>query len=66
MISAYKLALDRQDNGYGPSYGIQELRDAIADSESSKGWVCKSEDVYVTHGVTEALQNFILCFPRIR
>ena len=31
MISEYKLALDRQDNGYGPSYGIQELRDAIAD-----------------------------------
>ena len=62
MISAYKLALDRQDNGYGPSYGIQELRDAIADSESSKGWVCKSEDVYVTHGVTEALQILFAAF----
>ena len=62
MISEYKLALDRQDNGYGPSYGIQELRDAIADSESSKGWACKSEDVYVTHGVTEALQILFAAF----
>ena len=62
MVSAFKSALDRQDNGYGPSYGIQELRDAIADSEMSKGWHCNSEDVYVTHGVTEALQIIFASF----
>ena len=26
MVTAFKAALDRQDNGYGPSYGIPELR----------------------------------------
>ena len=62
MISAYKQALDRQDNGYGPSYGIPELRQAIADSESRKGWDCTSDDVYVTHGVTEALQILFAAF----
>ena len=62
MVSAFKSALDRQDNGYGPSYGIQELRDAIALSEREKGWSCNSDDVYVTHGVTEALQIIFASF----
>ena len=62
MISAYKQALDSQDNGYGPSYGLPELRQAIANAESSKGWACKMDDVYVTHGVTEALQVIFAAF----
>ena len=53
MIDEYKKALERQDNGYGPSYGLNELRKAISESEISKGWNCKTDDVYVTHGVTE-------------
>ena len=51
MITAYKRALDSQDNGYGPSYGIPSLRQAIAKAESGKGWDCSEDDVYVTHGV---------------
>ena len=43
MIEGYKEALERQDNGYGPSYGLDELRNAIALSESSKGWFMQSE-----------------------
>jgi aspartate/methionine/tyrosine aminotransferase len=62
MIAAFKSALDRQDNGYGPSYGIPELREAIAASERNKGWKCYSDDVYVTHGVTEALQIIFATF----
>ncbi len=62
MISAYKQALDSQDNGYGPSYGLPELRQAIANAESSKGWACKKDDVYITHGVTEALQVIFAAF----
>ena len=50
MIGAYKNALDNQNNGYGPSYGIPELREAIAKSESKKGWDCDENDIYVTHG----------------
>lgn len=62
MISAYKKALDSQENGYGPSYGIPSLRQAIATTESRKGWACIEEDVYVTHGVTEALQIIFAAF----
>ena len=38
MIDAYTEALKMQRNGYGPSYGIPELRKAIAESEKEKGW----------------------------
>ncbi len=62
MIEAFKNALDRQDNGYGPSYGLPGLRSAIATSESNKGWNCSPDDVYVTHGVTEALQIIFAAF----
>ena len=43
MIDEYKNALDRQNNGYGPSYGLDELRNAISLSECSKGWDCNSK-----------------------
>ena len=43
-------------NGYSPSYGLPELRTAIANDERTKGWSATAEDVYVCHGVTEALQ----------
>ena len=62
MIDAYKRALESQDNGYGPSYGVPSLRKAIATTESMKGWACTEEDVYVTHGVTEALQVIFAAF----
>ena len=56
MVEAYSAALLDGNNGYSPSYGMPELRKAIAADESSKGWKCSSDDVYVCHGVTEALQ----------
>ena len=56
MIDAYKNALTDGKNGYSPSYGIPDLRSAIARDEVRKGWDCKADDVYVCHGVTEALQ----------
>ena len=34
----------------------RDLRKAIAVDESRKGWNCSADDVYVCHGVTEALQ----------
>ncbi|MGB1692392.1 MAG: aminotransferase class I/II-fold pyridoxal phosphate-dependent enzyme, partial [Candidatus Thalassarchaeaceae archaeon] len=46
----------------GPSYGIPSLRQAIAKAESGKGWNCSEDDVYVTHGVTEALQLIFAAF----
>ena len=56
MIDAYVSALTSGNNGYSPSYGLPKLRAAIAEDESRKGWNCTRNDVYVTHGVTEALQ----------
>lgn len=62
MVAAYKQALDSQNNGYGPSYGLPALRQAIASAETGKGWPCSDDDVYVTHGVTEALQIIFAAF----
>ncbi len=56
MVEAYRNALAEGHNGYSPSYGLTKLRTAIAADESSKGWECSMDDVYVCHGVTEALQ----------
>lgn len=56
MVKAFQASLERGESGYGPSYGEAKLREAIAIDEGKKGWDCKSEDVYVCHGVTEALQ----------
>ena len=56
MVDAYIQALQDGKNGYSHSYGLPELRAAIARDESRKGWNAKPSDVYVCHGVTEALQ----------
>ena len=56
MVEAYREGLSSGNNGYSPSYGLPSLRSAIAKDETSKGWNCSTEDVYVCHGVTEALQ----------
>ncbi|MDA8673751.1 aminotransferase class I/II-fold pyridoxal phosphate-dependent enzyme [Candidatus Poseidoniales archaeon] len=56
MVDAYAAALQDGHNGYSPSYGLPSLRTAIAKDEQRKGWPASSEDIYVCHGVTEALQ----------
>ena len=56
MVEAFAKALNEGRNGYSPSYGLPELRKAIADDECGKGWSARPDDVYVCHGVTEALQ----------
>tara|TARA_B100000427_G_scaffold326338_1_gene334781 strand:+ start:421 stop:1638 length:1218 start_codon:yes stop_codon:yes gene_type:complete len=65
MITAYQKALEGQSNGYSPAYGISELRSSIVNNESNKsngGWSCDPDDVYVCHGVTEALQIIFATF----
>lgn len=56
MVDAYVEALQSGRNGYSPSYGLPELRQAIAADEQRKGWNALANDIYVCHGVTEALQ----------
>ena len=65
MIDAYYKALIDQQNGYSPAYGISELREAIAEDENNKqngGWNCAADNVYICHGVTEALQVIFAAF----
>ena len=56
MVDAYVDALKNGNNGYSPSYGLPQLRAAIAQDERRKGWPARQDDIYVCHGVTEALQ----------
>ncbi|DAC46216.1 MAG: alanine aminotransferase [Verrucomicrobiales bacterium] len=56
MVDAYVEALRNGQNGYSPSYGLPRLRQAIARDEQRKGWDATADDIYVCHGVTEALQ----------
>ena len=56
MVAAFQKGLGDGRNGYSPSYGLPSLRKAISENETSKGWECSPDDVYVCHGVTEALQ----------
>ena len=56
MVDAYVKALQDGSNGYSPSYGLPQLRAAIAQDERRKGWPAMQDDIYVCHGVTEALQ----------
>lgn len=56
MVDAYAQAVHDGMNGYSPSYGLPELREAVAADERSKGWPATRDDIYVCHGVTEALQ----------
>jgi aspartate/methionine/tyrosine aminotransferase len=56
MVDAYIDALKNGNNGYSPSYGLPQLRAAIAQDERRKGWPARQDDIYICHGVTEALQ----------
>ena len=62
MVEAFQQALVDQRNGYSPSYGLDETREAIAADETRKGWNCTRDDVYVTTGVSEALQIIFASF----
>ena len=43
-------------NFYGPSEGLQELRQAIATKEKAKGLSVSEDDIIVTNGVSEGLE----------
>ena len=52
---AYIDAINKDQNYYSASEGIQELRSAIAEKENSKGLSIGADDVLVTNGVSEGL-----------
>jgi aspartate aminotransferase len=56
MIEAFKEALDRGMNKYGPSAGIPELRKAIAENLKSYRRDVLSENIIITAGATEGMR----------
>jgi len=52
-------AIKKGSNFYSASEGIQELREAIAQKENSKGLSIGADDVLVTNGVSEGLDMVI-------
>jgi len=57
---AAKKALDKGMTGYGPVKGIDELREAIADYESKKGFNVTKENILITTGGSGALMASML------
>lgn len=55
VVEAFVSALRAGRNHYAPSEGLPELREAIAEYESSKGLSVGPDGVLVTNGVSEAL-----------
>ena len=56
MIDAYKVALDKGYNKYGPSAGVKELREAIAKSLKRFRKDVVFENIIVTAGATEGMR----------
>lgn len=57
---AMKKAIDAGSNYYGPSSGLEELREAVADKERAINHAqIEASDVIITQGVTEAI-SFLL------
>lgn len=56
MIDAFKAALDRGYNKYGPSAGVKELREAIAKSLKRFRKDVAFENIIVTAGATEGMR----------
>jgi len=57
---AMKKAVDAGSNYYGPSAGLQELREAVASKERTVSHArIEASDVVITQGVTEAI-SFLL------
>jgi len=56
MVQAFKDALDRGMNKYGPSAGIPELRKAIAENLKSYRRDVLSENIIITAGATEGMR----------
>ena len=56
MIEAFKAALDRGMNKYGPSAGIMDLRRAIAENLKSYRRDVHYENIIITAGATEGMR----------
>jgi alanine-synthesizing transaminase len=56
LVEAVAQALRDGHNGYGPSAGILEAREAVADENTAKGWPIQPDRVFITAGTSEAIE----------
>jgi alanine-synthesizing transaminase len=56
MIDTVNVAMQKNKNGYAPSEGISEAREAIVEDARKKNIPCTINDVVVTTGVSEAIE----------
>ena len=59
MLEAVHKSLRDGENGYGPSVGLLEAREAIAAENTSRGWPISPDRVVLTAGSSEGI-DFVL------
>jgi alanine-synthesizing transaminase len=59
MLEAVHKSLRDGENGYGPSTGLLEAREAIAAENTSRGWPVSADRVVLTAGSSEGI-DFVL------
>jgi alanine-synthesizing transaminase len=59
MLEAVHKSLRDGENGYGPSVGLLEAREAIAAENTSRGWPMSPDRVVLTAGSSEGI-DFVL------
>src|SRR5688572_15684959 len=59
MVEAVHKSLRDGENGYGPSVGLLEGREAVADENTSRGWPVSPDRVVLTSGSSEGI-DFVL------
>jgi aspartate/methionine/tyrosine aminotransferase len=59
MVEAVHKSLRDGENGYGPSVGLLEAREAIAAENTSRGWPMSADRVVLTAGSSEGI-DFVL------
>lgn len=56
LVEAVTKALRDGHNGYGPSAGIAEAREAVAQEYRGKGWPVTAGRVFITAGTSEGIE----------
>jgi len=59
MVDAVERALRNGENGYGPSVGLLEAREAVAAENSARGWPLDADRILLTAGSSEGI-DFVL------
>jgi aspartate/methionine/tyrosine aminotransferase len=56
MVAAVERAMRDGHNGYGPSPGIAQAREAVAEEYSNRGWRTNPDRVFLTAGTSEGIE----------